>query len=125
MKTFVLLFNSWLSKPYFALICTAVVSYLCFMPSVNIPNVTDDKTAHFVAFGSMAFLWIWYFKKAFWVWLGMFCFGYFIEYVQLNLPESFHRGFDHFDALADAAGALIGILLYFSIQYILKKATLL
>jgi VanZ family protein len=125
MKTTVSLFNSWLLKPYLAIICTVSVAYLCFMPSVNIPDLTSDKTAHFISFGTMAFLWMWYFRKAVWVWVSLFFFGYFIEFVQLNLPESFHRGFDHFDALADAVGAFIGVLLYFSIQYILKKAALL
>jgi VanZ family protein len=39
-------------------------------------------------------------------------YGVAIEFWQAILPESFHRSFDWYDALADAVGGVIGYAIY-------------
>lgn len=105
-------------KPYFSIFLTILVSVLCFMPSQNIPDVsTDDKTAHFVAFAVLGFSWFMYMKNYVKVLIGLTFFAIFIEVVQYLLPESFHRGFDLLDILADVLGIFIG----FAVAFVFNK----
>lgn len=80
------------------------------MPSENIPDTTDDKTAHFLAFGALSFSWLMYSANIKKVGLWLSVFAIFIEIVQYLLPKSFHRGFDVYDILADMVGVLVGIV---------------
>jgi VanZ family protein len=105
-------------KPYFTIFLTVLVGFLCFMPSQNIPDVsTDDKTAHFVAFAVLGFSWFMYMKNYVKVLIGLTFFAIFIEVVQYLLPESFHRGFDLLDILADVLGIFIG----FAVAFVFNK----
>lgn len=105
-----------------SLIITIFIGVLCFIPSKQIPDTgTDDKTAHFLAFGTMAFLWLLYLKNYFKVFGGLLIYAIFIEIVQKNLPPDFHRGFEYADILADTLGIVLGLMIvYFFKKYVLK-----
>ena len=108
------------SHPYFSILLTVLVAVLCFMPSENIPELTDDKTAHFVTFSALTFSWIMYFRNYLKVGLVLIFFAIFIEVVQYLLPVSFHRGFDVFDILADILGIIIGFVAAFVFNKVVK-----
>lgn len=110
MKTLKILRDFFFHNLYFSLFLTVLVAVLCFMPSENIPDTTDDKTAHFLAFGALSFSWLVNSGNVKKVGLWLSVFAIFIEIVQFLLPESFHRGFDVFDILADMVGVLLGIV---------------
>ena len=108
---FKILINNFLSNKYLAITVTAIIFILCTLPSENLPN-TNDKTAHFIAFAGWAFCWQCAFgnyKRT--IALGIL-YGILIEFWQGILPESFHRSFDWYDALADSIGVIIGIVLW-------------
>jgi VanZ family protein len=97
-----------------SLIITIFVGVLCFIPSKQIPDTgTDDKTAHFLAFGAMAFLWFLYLKNYLETFFGLLFYAIFIEIVQRNLPADFHRGFEYADIFADALGIFLGLTVVF------------
>lgn len=101
-----------LESKYLALGITLIIFILCTMPSGNLPQA-NDKTAHFVAFAGWAFCWQFSFKNYIkTLFLGIF-YGILIEFWQGILPESFHRGFDWYDALADGIGVAIGLIFYY------------
>ncbi|MFN8430763.1 MAG: VanZ family protein [Spirosomataceae bacterium] len=105
-----------------SLLTTIIIGVLCFIPSKQIPDTgTDDKTAHFLAFGAMAFLWYLYLKNYLETFFGLLFYAIFIEIVQKNLPADFHRGFEYADILADTMGILLGLLVVFLFKkYFLK-----
>jgi VanZ family protein len=110
-----------LEKPYLALIFTLLIFGLCTMPSEHITKDVNDKTAHFVAFAGISFLWLWAFKKAIYAMLLSVFFGGFIEIWQGLLPLDFHRGADFYDFLADTFGVFIGLLLFWLSKSVAKK----
>ena len=103
----------FLKKPYLAFFYTLLVLVLCFMTSENISKNVDDKMAHFVAFVGISFLWLWVKPKYIIVILSTIVLGFVIEFIQGQLPESFHRGYELLDGFADGIGAFIGGVLYF------------
>ena len=113
----------FLENKYWAFAITLIIFVLCTMPSKNLPKGEDfnDKTAHFVAFAGWAFSWQFAFKNyTKTLFLGIF-YGILIEFWQGILPESFHRGFDWYDALADGIGVIIGLIVcYFTRFFGLK-----
>lgn len=110
--------NLW---PY--LLYSLFILYLCVLPSPELPDGVDDKTAHFLAFSGVGFLGHFYWKKHWKNFLAGAAFGWFIEIVQGLLPPYFHRSFDSADALADAVGVLIGILFALLFEkFIIRKA---
>lgn len=92
---------------------TILLFVLVSMPSEELPGNVDDKTAHLVSFAILAFLWLSIASNNLVTILICIAFGLFIEFWQAILPESFHRSFDWYDALADAIGVGIGSLLFF------------
>ena len=97
-----------------SLLTTIIIGVLCFIPSKQIPDTgTDDKTAHFLAFGAMAFLWYLYLKNYLETFFGLLFYASFIEIVQRNLPADFHRGFEYGDIFADTLGTLLGLMVVF------------
>ena len=111
-----------LSKPYLALLYSAFILFLCVIPSEELKDMeTDDKTAHFLAFTGISFLWMFVDRHWLKVLIGGILFGIAIEFIQAALPESFHRSFDWYDALADGIGVCIGLFIYYPINLIMKK----
>ncbi len=99
----------FLKNKYLAFAVTLIIFLLCTIPSENLPK-NNDKISHFVAFAGWAFCWQFAFKNyAETLILGLF-YGIFIEFWQGILPETFHRGFDWYDALADGVGVVIGLV---------------
>ena len=111
---------SLLESKYLAVGITLVIFVLCTMPSNNLPKA-NDKTAHFVAFGAWAFCWQFAFKNYEKTLVFGIFYGIFIEFWQKSLPADFHRGFDWYDALADAVGVVIGLFIFYLTTQINKK----
>lgn len=108
------------TKSYFSVFLTLLVAFLCFMPSENLPDGPDDKTAHFLAFGALSFSWLMNQKsylKTFWM---LIAFALLIEIVQYCLPVYFHRSFDLLDIIADGIGVSIGLAVGFLLNKVMK-----
>jgi VanZ family protein len=108
-------------KPYLAILCTLVVFGLCSMPSKHISSDVNDKTAHFLAFAAIGFLWIMCLKNKIYAVTLSVLYGAFIEFWQWLLPESFHRGADIYDFVADSVGVLIGVFIFLIVNYLAKN----
>ncbi len=111
----------FLENKYLAFAITLIIFGLCTMPSENLPKTTDDKTAHFVAFAGWAFCWQFAFKNYKKTLVLGILYGILIEFWQGSLPDSFHRGFDWYDALADSVGVIIGLIVTFFVRILLSK----
>lgn len=112
--------NSILAKPFLPIFATILLTVLCFMPSENLPSA-NDKTAHFISFMGLSFLWLNFSKKEIIVLLLCTLYGVFIEIGQFLLPESFHRSFEVLDMVADGIGVIIGYVFYKLFNYFLQK----
>ncbi|MFT7436318.1 MAG: VanZ family protein [Psychromonas sp.] len=110
----------FLQKPYLASLYTSVIVVLCFMPSEHISGDVNDKFAHFVAFAGVSFSWLWVKPNFATVIALTIVLGFFIEFIQGQLPEGFHRGYELLDGLADCVGAILGAGLYYISQRLLK-----
>ena len=108
------------TKSYFSIFLTLFVAILCFMPSEDLPDVPDDKTAHFLAFGALSFSWLMYQKSFLKTFLMMSAFAVLIEIVQYLLPLHFHRGFDLWDIFADILGIFVGFVVGLVLNKIIK-----
>ncbi|AFK04159.1 VanZ family protein [Emticicia oligotrophica DSM 17448] len=106
------LVNKLLSNRYLAFCITLIIFILCSMPSEQLPK-GNDKSAHFIVFAGWAFCHQFVFRQYAKTLIIGILYGIFIEFWQGILPQSFHRNFDWYDALADSIGVLIGLLLYF------------
>jgi hypothetical protein len=108
------------TKSYFSVFLTLLVAFLCFMPSQELPDGPDDKTAHFLAFGVLSFSWLMYQKSYLrTIWL-LSAFAILIEIVQYCLPAHFHRSFDLLDIFADVVGVFMGLAVGFLLYKIMK-----
>lgn len=118
---FKVVINRFFSNKYIALILTLVIFILCTLPGekIHISANLSDKTMHFLAFGAWAFCWQGAFGSYVQTILLGCLYGVLIEFWQAILPESFHRSFDWYDALADMIGVFIGVLLW-KIKSLLK-----
>ncbi|MDZ7898948.1 MAG: VanZ family protein [Arcicella sp.] len=103
--------NSLISSKYIAVLWTVIIFILCTLPSENLP-ANNDKMSHFIAFAGFSFFWIFHHKTPILIILIAALYGIGIEFWQVILPKSFHRGFDWYDALADAVGGIIGYGIY-------------
>lgn len=109
--------KNWLPTSY-----TIFLFILTTYPSIHLPETNfSDKTAHFLAFGILAILWLW--KIPNFLKVSFFCvlFGIFVEIWQWLLPEYFHRSFELLDILADSIGVFLGTLLYYAASKLLNK----
>jgi VanZ family protein len=104
-------FNKLVSSKYTAIIWTIIIFALCTFPSESLPK-NNDKLGHFVAFAGFGFFWFFHHKNPILIMLIAAFYGIMIEFWQAILPESFHRSFDWYDALADALGGVIGYVIY-------------
>jgi VanZ family protein len=96
---------------YTAIFWTVLIFILCTLPSEHLPK-NNDKTSHFIAFAGFTFFWFFQSSKYWLILLLAAIYGISIEFWQAILPKSFHRGFDWYDALADAVGGIIGYFIY-------------
>ena len=102
-----------------AILWTLLLFALCFMPGKEVPRVNIpfiDKWAHFVLFGTFAILWLCAYpsrrmSRLLIVFVAGIALGWLVEFVQGQLP-ALGRSQDNMDALADAVGALLGVLLF-------------
>ncbi len=97
-----------ISSKYTAIFWTVLIFVLCTLPSEHLPK-NSDKTSHFLAFAGFTFFWFFQSSKYWLIILIAAIYGIAIEFWQGSLPQSFHRGFDWYDALADSIGGIIGL----------------
>ena len=118
MKSIITLLNS----KYTAIFWTVLIFILCTIPSERLPpNQPNDKISHFIAFAGFTFFWFFHTSKHWLIILLSAFYGIIIEFWQGSLPQSFHRSFDWFDALADAVGGLMGYAIYLIYRYVMKN----
>lgn len=110
MKQMTILLNS----KYPAILWTIIIFILCTIPSKNIPlpSSLSDKLNHIIAFAGFTFFWLFHSSRSWLILLIAVLYGIGIEFWQATLPESFHRGFEWYDALADSIGGVIGYIIY-------------
>ena len=103
--------NTLTSSKYTAILWTVIIFVLCTLPSEHLPP-NNDKISHFTAFAGFTFFWFFHSSKYWLIILSSALYGIAIEFWQGILPQSFHRSFDWFDALADGIGGIIGLPIY-------------
>ena len=116
MKLIITLLNS----KYTAISWTVLIFILCTLPSEHLPK-NNDKMSHFIAFAGLSFFWFFQSSKYLIIILLSAFYGIAIEFWQRILPQSFHRSFDWFDALADAMGSLIGYVIWVIFQRLFNR----
>jgi VanZ family protein len=102
----------------YAIIWTLLIFILCFIPGNEIPEVgipLADKWAHLVLFGVFSFLWLCTNPTrhpAFLIILFAITvfIGWLVEYIQGHFISG--RTQDNADTFMDAAGGIIGIILF-------------
>lgn len=104
----------------------AIIFAACLLPGKDVPSLSIfqyDKVIHFAIFALLAFLFLLLFKnpvlkkEGLIVFLSCTAYGYFVELLQgSGITEG--RSFDHYDALADAVGAALGLLVFFIFRYL-------
>ncbi|WP_439555962.1 VanZ family protein, partial [Dyadobacter sp.] len=110
--TLMKLFDSLFKRPWIAWFWTLLILVACTWPGKDLPSaptVGFDKIVHAGLFIVWITLWLLVYpeKARFFVILGM-AYGLGLEFYQQLLP--FDRTFDWWDAVADAAGVLMGYL---------------
>lgn len=94
---------------YAALGWTLAIFIGCSMPSNGIPDLTNkDKWIHAGIFAGFGLLWRLTGRSSWWVIGAGIAYGYLIEVWQ-GLMTIIHRSYDLYDALADAAGTVVGV----------------
>jgi VanZ family protein len=112
--------NKWLASKSLAIFYLAFISFLFLLPGSALPGenwfkwVHVDKWIHFGFFSILTFLWSYAFrldsgKSRFLLFLAALIYGSLVEVVQDRFIPN--RGFDIWDIVADASGALAGIWL--------------
>jgi VanZ family protein len=104
---------------FMAMLWTLLVLVACFTPAKEIPNVKIpfiDKWTHFILFGTLAILWLCCdpsvrFKRLLIVGVGCMAFGSLIEVFQ-GIFVSLGRSCELMDAVADAVGGILGIVIF-------------
>lgn len=113
MKSIITLLNS----KYTAIFWTVLIFVLCTIPSERLPDgQPNDKMSHFIAFAGFTFFWFFHNSKYRLIILLSALYGIFIEFWQGNLPVSYHRSFDWFDALSDTIGGITGLPIYLTFK---------
>jgi VanZ family protein len=111
-----------ISSKYTAIFWSVLIFILCTVPSQSLPTgQPSDKVSHLLAFAGFSFFWFFHSMKYWLIILMSIIYGIAIEFWQAILPESFHRGFDWYDALADVAGGIIGYFIYLIYKKIVTK----
>lgn len=105
---------------YAALGWTLAIFIGCSMPSNGLPDLTNsDKWLHGGIFLLFGLLWRLTGRSTGWV-IGVgFAYGYLIEVYQ-GLMTFLMRSYDIYDALADAAGTVIGVGIALVILRVIK-----
>ncbi len=112
MFRYLKIIDDFLQRPFLAIGSSIFIALLCFIPNSEVPDITDDKTAHFIFFAGLGILWFLCTKNKIFAFIGLLIFGVFIEIGQYLLPENFHRFFYVYDIIADYIGVFIGYILY-------------
>lgn len=110
-----------------AIIWTALIFFVCFIPGNEIPKVKvplNDKQVHFIIFAVFSFLWLAVFKKThlaqyFFVLVLSFATGVFVELIQ-GSGITYGRSFEVNDIIADTIGGAMGLLVFYICNFVWK-----
>lgn len=116
--------NSYVKYNWPSILWAAFILYLCMMPAHHLPHVTIpnfDKIVHFTFYFVLAVLmgWGWLRQQQFSVlhkqpWIKIFliacAYGLLIEVLQETFTTDRH--FEWLDELADATGAVVGLIVW-------------
>jgi VanZ family protein len=111
-----------------AILWTLMILLGCFAPAKEIPQVDVpmmDKWVHFVMFGGFTFLWSWYRSRTALLALAVMlligvALGATIELLQ-GYFVSLGRACEFLDAVADSIGALLGLVLFYFVDRVVKR----
>ena len=102
-----------IQSKYTAIFWLVLILILCTIPSESLPKgQPNDKISHLIFFAGFTFFWFFQSSKYCLIILIAALYGIGIEFWQGSLPESFHRSFDWYDALADGIGGIMGLIIY-------------
>lgn len=129
------IFNWFINHRKLAALCAyiwaAIIFAACLIPGRDVPSLSIfqyDKLLHFAIFALLAFLILLQMKRrrprllkeGLYTLLAGIAYGYFVEIMQgSGITEG--RAFDHYDAMADGIGALLGVLIFFICQHCQDK----
>ncbi len=117
---------SFLRSKIPAIVWTIVIFISCTLPSEEAAKIgtLNDKANHILAFAGFVFFWLFHTSMTrLIILIGVF-YGILIEIWQYFLPESFHRGFEWMDTVADAFGCIFGYIIFIIFMYFSRKITL-
>ena len=112
--------EKWFASPQWIALAALLVLLACILPANFLMQFIDDKLAHIVSFGALAYWWLKYSDKYIMVVLVVSMFGLSIEFIQLWLSTLTERSFDISDWLADTVGAIVAAL-YHIIKYLYEN----
>ena len=95
-----------------ALVATTVATFVILMPATMVPNShfsNQDKVEHITAMAILSCLWMLAVRRPLSVIIAGMCYGIGTELLQKWM--AFGRTCDPMDALADTAGAVIGVMI--------------
>ncbi|MBC8155239.1 MAG: VanZ family protein [Bacteroidetes bacterium] len=101
---------------WLAIACSIGLFIGCALPGSGLPDMSHgrDKWIHLAGFTPFGLLWSLAGRRTVWVIAAGFIFGFLIEVYQGVMPIG--RSFDFFDALADTAGTVIGVAVFWAMQ---------
>ena len=111
-------------SPWLAIAWFLTMNILFFLPGSALPQsnvfteIYFDKWAHVGLFAGLVFLW----RSAFdwniktyeaWIFMLSVLYGFVVELIQQNLVAN--RSFDMYDLMADTAGVVLGLLVWWRV----------
>jgi len=111
-----------------AILWTLLIFFLCFVPAGNVPEVSlplADKWTHFILFAVFAYLWLLSLQKTqtrhlIIVMIASLLLGWLVEILQGSL-KFLGRSQENMDVVADAIGGLIGTLIFYFVDSLVKN----
>lgn len=115
--------QSLLKSKALAILWTLIIFILCTLPSEEAAKIgtLNDKVNHAIAFAGFVFFWLFHTSMIRLIILIGIFYGILIEVWQYFLPESYNRGFELMDTIADAIGCLLGYFIYLAFKYLINK----
>ena len=105
-----------------AIVCAVAIAFLSLLPGEDLPSQNlNDKLNHFIAYGVLTCLAVVGRGSRSFLWVAALAIGYgaLLEVLQGIMP--YGRSASSLDALANAGGVVIGVVLAFCVQGLLRQ----